>query len=153
MSRSTPLIKSHVSTHETIDKDTGEVLQTRKTYRTLIAKTSFITLYLDDLRIFEVLSGLGTYGKVLGYILKIYNSQTATFHFSKTAKDLMVKELQLNIGTIRAAVRAFDASGMLCRVSGSEYMVNPKVFYKGRTDARVGLVEQYEALEQSKINS
>ena len=150
MSRSTTLIKSLVSTHETVDTDTGEVLQTRKTYRTLIAKTSFITLYLDDLRIFDMLSGLGTYGKVLGYILKTYNSQTATFHFSKTAKDLMVKELKLNIGTVRAAVRAFDERGMLCRVAGSEYMVNPRVFYKGRTEARVGLVEQFEELEKSK---
>lgn len=93
-------------------------------------------MYIDDNNIFELMNGMGNPGKVLSFILKEYNERSCLFYFSTTNKDRMVSELSLSIGTVRAVVKSFSDSGIICRVRGAEYMVNPHLFYKGHSMKR-----------------
>ncbi len=131
---------------EVVDRDTGELLDTRLKYRTQAIKTIFVTMYLNDENLYDFISGLGNQGKVIAYILKDYNDKTGMFYFSGTSKELMVKELKLSIGTIRSAVRDLAEKKTIVHVGGAEYMVNPRVFYKGHQSNYDNMVEVFDGL-------
>lgn len=116
---------------EYFDSDTGEKVGEKLIYRTEAVKTIFVTMYLNDENVYEFISGLGNPGKVLAYILKDYNDKTGMFYFSATVKDRMVQELKLSMGTVRGVVREFANKKTIINVRGSEYMINPRLFYKG----------------------
>lgn len=101
-------------------------------------------MILSDADITKVLSGLGNSGKVLAFVIKEYNDKSSMFYFSTSNKERMVVDLGLSIGTIRAAVKEFAITGILCHVRGSEYMLNPNVFYKGALDRRQAYIDQYD---------
>lgn len=114
-----------------VDPTTGAYLGSALKYRSQLVKTIFITMYLNDELMYEFMSGLGNPGKVIAYILKDYNDKTGMFYFTSTAKDYMVKELGLSIGTIRSCVRELALKRTILHIGGAEYMINPKLFYKG----------------------
>lgn len=131
---------------EVVDRETGELLDTRIKYRTQAIKTIFVTMYLNDENLYEFISGLGNQGRVIAYILKDYNDKTGMFYFSGTSKELMVKELGLSIGTIRSAVRELASKRTIIHVGGAEYMVNPRLFYKGLQTNYENMVEVFDGL-------
>lgn len=133
-----------------VDGETGEVLNERLKYRERILKTEFVTMYLGDDNIYEMLSVLGNKGMVLGYILKDYNDKSGMFYFTNTTKEFMVERLKLSIGTIRSAVRDLAEGGILLYIGGSEYMINPKIYYKGAQVNYQNMVECFENLQRLK---
>lgn len=134
-----------IGTHVYVDSSTGEQLGERQVYRTQAIKTIFVTMYLNDENVYDLMSGLGNSGKVLAYILKDYNDKTGMFYFSSTAKDLMVKDLKLSIGTIRSSVRDFASKRIIVHMGGSEYAVNPHLFYKGLQTNYDNMVAAFDA--------
>lgn len=131
---------------EYVDTITGAIVGSATKYKTVPIKQEFVTMYLNDENIYPMLAGLGSSGKVLGYILKEYNDKTGMFYFSMTRKEMMKTELKLSLGTIRSCVKDFHDSGLLIRISGSEYMVNPHVFYKGLQTLYDGICKQFDDL-------
>lgn len=143
--------KQFVGTREYVDMATGELQKTEAIFKKKEHKLNFIMMILDEVNITEVLSGLGSSGKVLGFIVKEYNDKDSMFYFTTSNKERMVTELGLSIGTVRSAVKEFTISDILCRVRGAEYMLNPSIFYKGSTDKRIEVVERYEGFKKANI--
>jgi len=139
-----------VSTETIIDGISGEVLQEYRKFRELASKTVYAIMYLDDENAYDALSGLGNQGKVWGYVIKNYDAKTGGFNFSSLQKVFMKKELQLSIGTIRSSISGFCDSGLLKRVMGADYMVNPRMFYKGEWDKRDAMIKIYDSLKAKK---
>lgn len=131
---------------EYFDAETGAKVGEKLIYRSQSIKTIFVTMYLNDDSMYEFISGLGNPGKVLAYILKDYNDKTGMFYFSNTTKELMIKELNLSVGTIRGIVREFAIKRTIIHVGGSEYMVNPRLFYKGAQVNYDAHVEAFDGL-------
>lgn len=129
---------------EYFNADTGEKVGEKLVYRTEAIKTIFVTMYLNDENVYEFISGLGNPGKVLAYILKDYNDKTGLFYFSATVKERMVSELKLSIGTVRGIVREFAAKKTIINVRGSEYMINPRLFYKGLQSSYDAQVDMFD---------
>lgn len=129
-----------------VDPATGEHLGDRLRYRKQAIHTIFVTMYLNDENLYKFLAGLGNQGVVIGYILKDYNDKTGMFYFSSTTKSAMVADLKLSIGTIRKCVKDFAGSRVLVHIGGSEYMVNPHIFYKGQQILYDKQVEAFDAL-------
>jgi hypothetical protein len=136
---------------EYFDAATGAKVGEKLIYRSQAIKTIFVTMYLNDDNMYEFISGLGNPGKVLAYILKDYNDKTGMFYFSNTTKELMIKELKLSIGTVRGIVKEFATKKTIIHVGGSEYMVNPRLFYKGAQINYDAQVEAFDGLH--KISS
>lgn len=128
------------------DSQTGEKVGEHLRFRKQAIHTIFVTMYLNDENLYKFLAGLGNQGVVIGYILKDYNDKTGMFYFSSTTKALMVAELKMSIGTIRKCVKDFANSRILAHVGGSEYMVNPHIFYKGQQIAYDKQVEAFDNL-------
>lgn len=128
--------RKFIGTREYVDSVTGEVVSTTNVFRNDNKKSIFVIMYIDDSNVYDLMSGLGNPGKVLGFILKEFNERSCLFYFSTTNKDRMVSELGLSIGTVRAIVKSFSDSAIICRVRGAEYMVNPHLFYKGHSMKR-----------------
>lgn len=131
---------------EFFDGATGEKIGERIKYRTQAVKAKFITMYLDDENFYEFISGLGNTGKVLGYIMRDFNDKSGMFYFSSSVKDMMVDTLKISIGTIRSCVRDFAEKRTILHVSGSEYMVNPYIFYKGHSENHQNLKDSFDGL-------
>ena len=96
----------------------------------------------------EALSGLGSQGKVWGYVLRTYDGKTGVFNFSSIQKAFMLKELDLSIGTIRSSMSGFCTSGLAKRVIGADYMVNPRIFYKGEWEKRDDMIKLYDSINK-----
>lgn len=107
-------------------------------------------MYLDDDNLFGALQGLGNFGAAWGYVLNNYNHETITFYFTTTIKEDMCVKLNLSVGTIRNAIKSFCDSGLLMRHRGSEYFVNPSLFYRGRWEDRERMVSIYEGRKKEK---
>lgn len=139
-----PPKKSFIGTREYVDYETGEIKRTEGIFKQKSDKLNYIMMFLEEINLFEVLSGLGSSGKVLGFILREYNDKDSMFYFSTSNKGRMVEKLNLSIGTVRSCVKEFVNSGILCRVRGAEYMLNPRVFYKGSLENRASFIERYD---------
>lgn len=133
-----------------VDQETGEVLSKRLQYRERILKTEFVTMYLGEESVYDLIGVLGNKGQVLVYILKDYNDKTGMFYFTNTTKGFMVEKLSLSIGTIRSCVKDLSEGGILLYIGGSEYMVNPHLFYKGSQANYSSMVEGFDNLKRLK---
>jgi hypothetical protein len=136
--------KQFIGTREYVDFDTGEVKGSEGIYKKKANQINFIMMFLDEVNVYSVLSGLGSSGKVLGFILKEYNDKDSMFYFSTSNKERMQEETKLSIGTVRAAVKDFSTSDILCHVRGAEYMLNPNLFFKGAMERRASAIEKYD---------
>lgn len=136
--------KQFIGTREYVDMDTGELTKSEGIYKATAKKINYIMMFLDEVNITEVLSGLGSSGKVLAFILKEYNDKDNMFYFSTSNKERMVERLGLSIGTVRSSVKEFSESGLLCHVRGAEYMLNPSVYYKGDLGKRGDFIAKYD---------
>lgn len=136
--------KQFIGTREYVNMETGELQKAEGIYKKKAKELNYVMMFLNEVNISEVLSGLGSSGKVLGFILTEYNDKDNMFYFSTSNKGRMVERLGLSIGTVRSCVKEFSTSGLLCHVRGAEYMVNPQVFYKGDLIKRDEFISRYE---------
>jgi len=136
--------KQFIGTREYVDISTGEVSKSEAIFKSKSNQINFIMMFLDEVNMYDVLAGLGSSGKVLGFILKEYNDKDSMFYFTTLNKVRMVEETGLSIGTVRSCVKEFATSDILCHVSGAEYILNPRVFYKGALEKRAAIIEKYE---------
>lgn len=141
--------KKFVGLVEMVDSLTGEIVSSSAKFKTSPVKTIFATMYLNDENVYEFVSGLGNPGKVLAYVLKDYNDKTGMFYFSTHTKALMAKELGLSVNTIRTIIREFANKKTIVHIGGPEYMVNPRLFYKGAQehyDKQVNIFDDYHKI-------
>lgn len=136
--------KQFVGTREYVDFDTGELKKSEAIFKSKSNQINFIMMFLDEVNMYEVLAGLGSSGKVLGFVLKEFNDKDSMFYFTTVNKQRMVEETGLSIGTVRSCVKEFATSDILCHVRGAEYMLNPRVFFKGALDKRQAVIDKYE---------
>lgn len=113
-------------------------------------KEEVVFIFLEGDNFYKVLGGMGSSGKVLGYILRVYNDKTGMFYFSSRVKEEMCEELAMSIGTVRNVMKKFADSKIILRVSGAVYMVNPYVFYKGAQEMLPKMRILYDSIEKSK---
>jgi hypothetical protein len=150
--------KKFVGLLEIVDQQTGEVISSAAKFKTDKVKTIFATMYLNDEKVYEFVSGLGNPGKVLAFILKDYNDRSGMFYFSTHTKALMAKELNLSVNTIRSIVREFANKKTIVHIGGPEYMVNPRLFYKGAQehyDTQVKIFDDYHKIalfKEAQVN-
>lgn len=132
---------------DTIVDDQGVVLAEYHRWREQANKTIYVSMYLDDEKVYEAYMGLGSLGMVWGYIMKKYDHESGIFYFSSSVKDDIINVTKLSVGTVRSSVKSFTNSNLLVRVIGAEYMVNPTFFYKGGWEKRGPMIELYKKLK------
>ena len=127
-----------------IDKESGEILDTRINKSFIIAGTEQ-EFYLMFASMLEILmskgSGSSATTRVLAYLLRMYGNSSAPFAINKAVKDVMCRELQLSIVCIPVALRELQRSlngftPIIYKVDRGFYRINPQHIFKGSTTNR-----------------
>ena len=128
-------VYSETKFREIIDRETGEFLreetESKQTFVNSNDEPPFIKLYTDDICRLKQIKGGGN--NVLYEILKImpYTNEVA---LSAPVRRRIAKNLDIKMPTVNKMIQHLYEKKILIRIERGYYLVNPKLFAKGRWD-------------------
>ena len=130
---------------EIVDKDTGELLVTRKTkhFRS-IPEPSFIKMYIEDVSKLNSLSNTAK-NLLFSMVNRVGYDSVITLHLQ--AKREMCSEMGIkSTQTIENTLKHLVDAGMIKRVCRGSYMLNPEYFAKGQWSDIKKIREAYQVV-------
>lgn len=131
---------------EWVSKETGEVRSFAVVDKPYSSDFNFHKIWLEDLaKVLDILGG--TKFKVFSHILKIINPYSNEVGFTFTE---MADELKVSNKTVVEVVKKLMQADFMRKVRVAQYKINPKMLVKGTHDKRVGLMLNYNDLNDGR---
>lgn len=127
-----------------IDASTGEVLEKTISVSKKVPTNKFIQIYIDDMKgLLKLDSGIQS--NVLALIWQACEYSTDEERWNKIAilkdtKEKWAKAINCSVKTIDNTLTALVKKGLIASACRGVYVLNPKYFFKGTSEAREVLI-------------
>jgi hypothetical protein len=135
----------HKETTTTIDRDTGEHLSTEIIVRKRVSADKFFQVYTEDWAALMGIEGDCQF-KIILWIGRNMNYETNEVILVMSIKKRIAKEIGFSYKSVENSISLLKKSGVLIHVDTSIYMLNPKMFFKGKPEDRQLLIRSMEYL-------
>lgn len=133
--------KVYESTETIINEQTGEVIQTKNVQTRRVRAERFMQVYIKDISSLYSLNE--THLKVLMELWSLSKFNTNEVFLSKTRKDDIAKRIKKSLSGVNNSISQLCKRGLLLRRARQEYILNPKIFFKGEQIKRGKVIEVF----------
>jgi DNA-binding MarR family transcriptional regulator len=125
---------------QTLDKETGEVETIERKIKRKVKRDLFAMMYVEEIA--NLISNISPAEmKVLIAIVQRSEYNTNRIFLTKGVKDRIVNDTKLKYSTVHNSVSKLSQKDILIRETTSEYILNPKYFFKGEEVERAKVIK------------
>lgn len=132
------LKKTKLTTKETLDRSTGEVIQTEiedtKEFSTRVKSENFFMTFLAGMDAIENISTL-TERKVLDALNRYADFNTGIVQLNKAVRDKIMDKTRLKYQTVNNSLSSLSKKDFI-KISDGECVINHKYFWRGELGIR-----------------